>query len=67
MKGVEKVTVSKEQLGYARKYFQKFDDIKIRVNKGERERYKNIAEKSGMSLNAYIIKAIEEKIERDRK
>ncbi len=36
-----------------------YEDIKIRVKKGERERYKNIAESKGLSLNQYVIGLIE--------
>jgi len=38
------------------------DDIKIRVKKGERERYKAEAQRLGLSLNQLFIKAVEEYI-----
>lgn len=38
------------------------DDIKIRVKKGERERYKSVAEKLGLSVNQLFIKAVEQYI-----
>ncbi len=41
---------------------ENLDDIKIRVKKGERERYKQIAESDGKSLNAMVIAALEEYI-----
>ena len=41
------------------KYFEKFDDIKVRVPAGKKDEYKAQAEKNGMSLNAYIIKLLE--------
>lgn len=41
---------------------ENLDDIKIRVKKGERERYKKIAESDGKSLNAMVIAALEEYI-----
>lgn len=41
------------------KYHQKLDDIKVRVPKGERERYKQYAESIGKSLNALIIELLE--------
>lgn len=49
------------------KYNQKnYDRFILNLPKGEKERYKAIAEKSDMSLSAYIIQAIEEKIARDK-
>lgn len=48
------------------KYNQKtYDRFILNLPKGEKERYKDIAEKEDMSLSAYIIQAIEEKIKRD--
>ena len=41
------------------KYHEKFDDIKIRVPKGNREKFKEFAESKGKSLNALIIELIE--------
>ena len=58
------MTVSKKQLEYANKYFEKFDDIKVRVKRGKKEDYKAAAESCESSLNQFIIDAIEEKIER---
>lgn len=49
------------------KYNQKnYDRFILNLPKGEKERYKDIAEKADMSLSAYIIQAIEEKIKRDK-
>lgn len=50
-----------------KKYLSNIGEYKLRVPKEDKERYMEIAKESGMSLNAYIIKAIEEKIERDGK
>ena len=36
------------------------DDIKIRVKKGERERYKAEAQRLGLSLNQLFLKAVEQ-------
>lgn len=41
------------------KYFQKFDDIKIRVPAGMKAEYKAQAEAHGLSLNAYVVKLLE--------
>lgn len=42
------------------KYHAKLDEIKVRVPKGERDRYKQYAESKGKSLNALIIELIEQ-------
>lgn len=44
------------------KYIAKFDDIKIRVPKGTRERYKQFADSQGKSLNALIIELLDREI-----
>ena len=41
------------------KYFEKFDDIKVRVPAGKKVEYKAQAEAHGLSLNAYIVKLLE--------
>ena len=38
------------------------DDIRIRVPKGKKEEYKQLAENNNMSLNALIIELLERKI-----
>ena len=42
-----------------------YDDIKVRVPKGERDIIKAHAEKAGESVNGYIKKAVDERIERE--
>ena len=44
------------------RYFAKLDDIKIRVPKGDREKYKKHAERRGKSLNALVIELLEKDI-----
>jgi len=44
-----------------KKYQSKFEDIKIRVSKKDKARYKAAAEKAKLSLNKFVISAIEEK------
>ena len=57
--------VSEAQQRAVNKYLKNnLDDIKIRVKKGEKEKLKTIAEQQGLSLNAFILTAIDEKIER---
>lgn len=41
---------------------ENLDDIKIRVKKGERERYKALAAKLGVSVNQLFIQAVEQYI-----
>lgn len=49
-----------------KRYLASQDDIKIRVPKGRREELKEIAKNDfNMSLQAFILSAIEEKIERE--
>lgn len=49
------------------KYNQKnYDRFILNLPKGEKERYKKIAESENMSLSSYIIQAIEEKISNNK-
>ena len=48
-----------------KKYLSNIGEYKLRVSKEDKERYMSLAKSAGMSLNAYIIQAIEEKIQRD--
>lgn len=49
-----------------KKYLSNIGEYKLRTDKEDIERYKAAAEKAGMSLNKYIIQAIEEKISHDK-
>ena len=40
-----------------------YDKIYIRVKKGEKDRLKEYAESVGMSVNSFVLSALEEKIE----
>ena len=42
-----------------------YDEIKVRVEKGKREIIKAAAEQAGESLNGYIKKAVDQRMERD--
>ena len=48
-----------------KKYLSNIGEYKLRVSKEDKDRYMSVAKSAGMSLNAYIIQAIEEKIQRD--
>ena len=43
---------------------KKYDQIAIRIPKGDREKYKQLAESKGKSLNAFIIQLLNEAINR---
>lgn len=57
MKGCDVMTESRIKAN--NKYFEKFDDIKVRVIKGKKEEYKAFAEKQGVSLNGLIVELME--------
>ncbi len=44
---------------------EKLDRVNLTMPKGKKEQVKEVADKVGLSLNAYINQAIDEKIERD--
>ena len=58
--------VSKAQKKAVAKYMKNnYDEIKVRVEKGKREIIKAAAEQAGESLNGYIKKAVDQRMERD--
>lgn len=62
----EKKTVSKKQQACVTKYIKNhYDEIKLRVPKGERERIQAHAATKGESVNAFVYRAIKETLERD--
>ena len=63
--GGDWMNVSKAQLKATAKYELKvYDAVRLRVKKGRKEELKAIAEEQGQSLNAFVLSAIDEKIER---
>ena len=44
---------------------ENLEDIKIRVPKGDREKYKQAAQARGYSLNKFALEAMDEKIARE--
>lgn len=46
---------------------QNYDQFLLSMPKGSKVRYKAIADSKEMSLSAFIVKAVEEKIEREEK
>ena len=59
--------VSEAQRKAAAKYLEKLDEMRIRMPKGRKDEIKAHAETQGQSVNSFIIAAIDEKMERDRK
>ena len=58
--------VSKAQQKAVAKYMKNnYDEIKVRVEKGKREIIKEAAEQACESLNGYIKKAVDQRMERD--
>ena len=61
------VSLSKAQAEANKKYHNKFDDIKVRVPKGERQVWQDHAATQNESLNGFIMRAVSETMERDLK
>ena len=58
--------VSKAQQKAVAKYMKNnYDEIKVRVEKGKREIIKTAATASGESVNGYIKKAVDQRMERE--
>ncbi len=61
------MAVSKAQQKAVSKYMKKnYDEIKVRVKKGERDIIRAHAESNAESVNAFIKRAIKEAMERDK-
>ncbi len=59
---------SKAQQKAVAKYMKNnYDELKIRVPKGEKDKIKSHAESKGESVNGFVKRAIDETIERDNK
>lgn len=59
----QKKTISKKQQASVAKYVKShYDEIKLRVPKGERERIQKYAESKGESVNSFVYRAICEAI-----
>ena len=52
---------------YTKKYVtENLDEIKIRVRKGRKDYYKAAADRAGLSLNAFAVTSMDEKIRNDQ-
>ena len=54
------------QLRASKKYHEKLENIQLRVPKGEKEKITEHARVQGESTNAFIDRAVNETIERDK-
>ena len=62
----EKAKTSKAQQKAVAKYMKNnYDEIKIRTAKGQKDIIKSHASERGESVNAFIIRAVSETMERD--
>ena len=61
----KKPTYTPAQKKAIQKYMKEVDEIKVRFPKGQRERYKQAAEKAGQSLNQFVIVSMDQRIERE--
>ena len=60
------MSISKSQQKAVAKYNAKsYDELKVRVPKGDKDRIKSHAESKNESLNGFINRAIKETIDRD--
>ena len=57
---------TKAHLEGNKKYLQTLDEIKVRVPKGRKAELQAHAEGQGESLNGFIVRAVDETIERDK-
>lgn len=58
--------LTEAQASANKRYQQKFDDIKLRVPKGEREVLRDHAQSRGESLNSFLYRAANETMARDK-
>lgn len=60
------MAISKAQQKAVAKYMKEnYDEIKMRVPKGNKDRYKAAAEAQGKSLNQFIIDCIEKELTKE--
>ncbi len=60
------MTISKAQQKAVKEYMKKnYDELKVRVQKGQKEVIKAHADRKGESLNGFIKRAIDETIQRE--
>lgn len=57
---------TESQAKATKKYLKNMGECKIRIAPQKKERYEQAAESAGMSLNAFIVAAVDEKMEREK-
>ena len=61
------MTATKAQQRAVNKYMKEnYDEIKVRTDKGQKEKIKVHAESRGESVNSFINRAIDEQLQRDK-
>lgn len=64
--GGDNVQTSQRKYDYDKRYCREhYDQVNINVPKGARDKWKQYAKESGLSLNQFLIMAVEEKVMRD--
>jgi len=58
------VAYTEAQKEATKKYLRSLKSLSIRITEDEYNKYTNAAQRSGMSLRAFVMEAIEEKISR---
>lgn len=58
-------TYTDAQARATKEYLKKLSSISIRIKEEEKERYEKAAENAGLSLRAFMLKSMDEKIDRD--
>ena len=61
------MSVSEAQKKASIKYLEKLDEIRIRMPKGDKNNIKEAASAAGESMNQYIINAVDQRMERDKR
>ena len=61
------MSVSEAQKKASSKYLEKLDEIRSRMPKGEKNNIKEAASAAGESMNQYIINAVDQRMERDKR
>lgn len=60
------MALSEAQANANKKYHEKFDDIKVRVPKGKRQKWQAYASQNGESLNGFIVRVVSAAIAEER-
>lgn len=58
-------TYTDAQAKATKEYLKTLSSVSIRIKKEERDKYMKAAEKAGMSLRAFILTSMDEKIKKD--